>query len=163
MEKENSSFAIRKVTIFWTSASAAPDLSVVSSLAAAPEPGAKPFEDAALRVTPCHNDALPLVELHNSFKVVRTCPTNGRGWRFNFASQYACHLFDAVHTQAGLDTIDIDDQDAGAVGLFRSLHAKASTHVDDRKDNSTQIGYAIDVSWRARNFRHLGKANDFLY
>ena len=110
-----------------------------------------------------HDDALPLVELHNAFEVVRAGPADGSRRRFNFAAHYASHLFDAIHAQAGLDAVDIDDQNAGAVGLFGALHAETGAHIDDRQDDATQIGDAVHVGRSARDFRHLGKANDFLY
>ena len=75
----------------------------------------------------------------------------------------AGYLFDAIHAQAGLDAVNIDDQDPGAVGLFGALHAEARAHVDDRKHDTAQIGDAVHVGRRARDFRHLGKANDFLH
>jgi hypothetical protein len=103
----------------------------------------------------------------SSFTTLRGNPRRSRGSRpAAVQSRCACtprHLFDAVHAQAGLDAVDIDDQYAGAVGLFGPLHAEAGAHVDDRQDDAAQIGDAVHVGWRAGDFRHLGKANDFLY
>ena len=110
-----------------------------------------------------HDDALPVVEFHNSFEVVRGGPADRRRRRFNLAAQHASHLLDAIHAQTGLDAVDVDDQYPGAVGLFGPLHAETGAHVDDWQDDTTQIGDAVHVGRRAGDFRHLGKANDFLY
>ena len=110
-----------------------------------------------------HDDALPLFEFHHPFEVVRGGSADGGRRRFNFAAQHAGHLFDAIHAQAGLDAVDIDHQYPGAVGLFGPLHAETGAHVDDRQHDTTQIGDTVHVVRRARDFRHLGKANDFLY
>ena len=110
-----------------------------------------------------HDDTLPVIEFHNAIEVVRTGSSDRGGGKFHFASQYACHLFYAIHTQARLDAIDIDDKDAGPIGLFRALHAEACAHIDDWEDDAAQIGDTIDVRWRARDFRQLRKANDFLH
>ncbi len=110
-----------------------------------------------------HDDALPLVEFHHPFEVVRGGPADGGRRRFDFAAHDAGHLFDPVHAQTGLDAVDIDDQHPGAVGLLGPLHAETGAHVDDWQDHPTQIGDAVHVGRRAGDFRHLGQANDFLY
>src|ERR1035441_3933132 len=102
------------------------------------------------------------VKFHYPFKVVGASPADRSRRRLNFAAHYARHLFDAIHAQAGLHAIDIDHQYAGAVGFLRPLHAEAGAHVDDRQDDATQVGDAVHVVWRTWDFRHLGKANDFL-
>ena len=109
-----------------------------------------------------HDDALPFVEFHHAFEVVRTGAADGRRGRLDLAAQDAGYLLDTVHAQTGFDAVDIDHQHAGAVGLLGPFHAETGAHVDDRQNDAAQIGDAVHVGRRAGYFRHLGKANDLL-